>query len=254
MIPAGEPLPEERLGAALDRMDAEAAENLLGALDSDPRGLDRFRAYVRQKRLLRRSANALEREGSEQTDILADRLARRLQMARTGRWALGVVAAVAVGWGLGEISDQLLQPDIYYGFETADARVVTRKPVSQVSLSLAESSPQRLSQWIGRPVTPPDFRRLGLTFEGARLVDTGEIKLVGLVYSGRSGRLVLCQSADLDGQRERPEILRTASVQAGYWSDGRRTFALIADLDRPKIDKLVRQTSQLTMPDAHSAG
>ena len=51
--------PAVRLGAALDRMDAEAAETLLGALDSDPRGLDRFRASLRQKRLLLRSANAL---------------------------------------------------------------------------------------------------------------------------------------------------------------------------------------------------
>jgi anti-sigma factor RsiW len=254
MNPAEEQLPEVRLSAALDRMDAEAAESLLGALDSDPRGLDRFRAYVRQKRLLRRSANALEHDGSEETDVLADRLARRLRMIKTGRWALGLVAAIGLGWGLGEISDQLLQPNTYYGFETADARVVTRKPVSEVHLSLAEASPERLSQWIGRPVSPPDFRRLGLTFEGARLVDTGEVKLVGLVYNGHAGRLVLCQSADLDGERERPEILRTASVQAGYWSDGRKTFALIADLGLPKIDKLVRQTSQMTMPDTHIAG
>lgn len=246
--------PAVRLGAALDRMDAEAAETLLGALDSDPRGLDRFRAYVRQKRLLRRSANALERDGSEQTDALTNRLAKRLQMARAGRWTLGVLAVLAVGWGLGEISDQLLQPNAYYGFETADARVVTRKPVSQINLSLAESSPERLSQWIGRPVSPPDFRRLGLTFEGARLVDTGEVKLVGLVYNGHSGRLVLCQSADLDGQRERPEILRTATVQAGYWSDGQKTFALIADLGRPRIDKLVHETSSQTMPETPTAG
>ena len=254
MSQAEEQLPEVRLGAALDRMDAEAAESLLGALESDPRGLDRLRAYVRQKRLLRRSANALEREGSAETNALSDRLARRLQMVRAGRWTLGVGAAVAVGGGLGEISDQWLQPNTYYGFETADARVVTRQPLRQVNLSLAESTPARLSQWIGRPVSPPDFRRLGLTFEGARLVDTGEVKLVGLVYNGHSGRLVLCQSADLDGQRERPEILRTATVQAGYWSDGQKTFALIADLGRPRIDKLVHETSSQTMPETPTAG
>ena len=67
--------PDVRLGAALDQIDAEAAESLLGALESDPRGLDRFRAYVRQKRLLRRSANALERPADARTDALADRLA-----------------------------------------------------------------------------------------------------------------------------------------------------------------------------------
>ncbi len=254
MSQASEQPPEIQLGAALDRMDAEAAESLLGVLDADPRGLDRFRAYVRQKRLLRRSANALDRGGDVQTDVLAQRLAQRLQMVKFGRWTLGLAAVLSIGWGMGEISDQLTEPNAYYGFETADARVVTRKPVSEVSLSLAEASPQRLSQWISRPVSPPDFRRLGLTLEGARLVDTGEVKLVGLVYSGRSGRLVLCQSADLDGQRERPEILRTASVQAGYWSDGQKTFALIGELGRPRIDSLVRQTSSLTMPERPTAG
>jgi anti-sigma factor RsiW len=254
MSHANEQPPEVRLGAALDRIDAEAAESLLGALDSDPRGLNRFRAYVRQKRLLRRSANALERDGSARTDALARRLDRRLGMVRAGRWTLGLAAALAVGWGLGEISDQITEPNAYYGFETADARVVTREPVSEVSLALADATPQRLSAWIGRPVSPPDFRRLGLTFEGARLVDTGEVKLVGLVYNSRAGRLVLCQSADLDGQRERPEMLRTAAVQAGYWSDGQKTFALIGDLSRSRIDSLVRQTSSLTMPEAPSAG
>lgn len=239
--------PEVALGAALDRMDAEAAETLLGALDSDPRGLDRFRAYVRQKRLLRRSANALERPGDARTDALADRLASRLRTARAGRWGLALVVAIVFGWGMGEISDQLAAPNAYYGFETADARVVTRDPVSDVSLSVSEATSERLTRWIGRPVTPPDLRRLGLTFEGARLVDTGDVKLVGLVYQGPSGRIVLSQSPDMDGLRERPELLRTASVQAGYWSDGRRTFALIAELGGPRIDNLVRQTSSITM-------
>lgn len=249
-----DPRPEVRLGDALDHMDAEAAESLLGALEADPRGLDRFRAYVRQKRLLRRSANALERPGDERTDALADQLANRLSGARPRRWTLALLAAVVVGFGLGEISDQLAQPDAYYGFETADARVVTRDPVSDVSLSLAEASPARLSQWIGRPVSPPDLSRLGLTFESARLVDTGDTRLVGLIYRGRSGRLVLSQSPDLDGLRERPELLRTASVQAGYWSDGRKTFALITELGDPRIDALVRQASAITMPDLPRAG
>jgi anti-sigma factor RsiW len=246
--------PEVRLGEALDRMDAEAAESLLGALESDPRGLDRLRAYVRQKRLLRRSANALERPGDERTDALAEQLANRLRIARSSRWGLAIITALVIGWGLGEISDQLIQPRAYYGFETADARVVTRKPVSDSSLSVAEASPARLSQWIGRPVALPDLSRLGLTFEGARLVDTGDVKLVGLIYRGPEGRLVLSQSPDLDGIRERPELLRTASVQAGYWSDGRKTFALITELGGPRIDTLVRQTSSITMPEPHTAG
>jgi anti-sigma factor RsiW len=246
--------PEVRLGAALDRMDAEAAESLLGALDSDPRGLDRLRAYVRQKRLLRRSANALERPGDERTDALADRLAKRLDRARSGRLGLVIVTALIVGWGLGEISDQLTEPSAYYGFETADARVVTREPVSDDSLSVAEASPARLSRWIGRPVSAPDLRRLGLTFKGARLVDTGEVKLVGLIYRGRAGQVTLSQSPDLDGLRERPELLRTASVQAGYWSDGRKTFALIAQLGGPRIDNLVRQASSITMAEPRRAG
>lgn len=254
MSPADDHRPEVRLGAALDQMDAEAAESLLGALDSDPRGLDRFRAYVRQKRLLRRSANALERPGDKRTDALANQLANRLRMARSGRWGLAIVTAVVVGWGMGEISDQLTQPNAYYGFETADARVVTREPVSDSRLSVAEASPARLSQWIGRPVTAPDLRRLGLTFEGARLVDTGDVKLVGLIYSGRQGRLILSQSPDLDGLRERPELLRTATVQAGYWSDGHKTFALITELGGPRIDNLVRQASSITMPEPRTAG
>jgi len=246
--------PEMQLGAALDRMDAEAAESLLGALEADPRGLDRFRAYVRQKRLLRRSANALERPGEARTDALANQLANRLRGARSNRWGLAIVTAIVVGWALGEISDQLAEPNDYYGFETADARVVTREPVSDTNLSPAEASPARLSQWIGRPVAAPDLRRLGLTLESARLVDTGDVKLVGLIYRGPSGRLVLSQSPDLDGLRERPELLRTASVQAGYWSDGRKTFALIADLGGPRIDGLVRQASSITMPEPGVAG
>lgn len=254
MSEIGDQPPEVQLGSALDRIDAETAEKLLGALESDPRGLDRFRAYVRQKRLLRRSANALERPGDERTDALADQLAKRLRGARSRRWGLAIVTAVVVGWGLGEISDQLAEPNAYYGFETADARVVTREPVADTSLSVAEASPSRLSQWIGRPVSPPDLRRLGLTFEGARLVDTGDVKLVGLIYRGRTGRLVLSQSPDLDGLRERPELLRTASVQAGYWSDGRKTFALIGDLGGPRIDGLVRQASSITMPESRTAG
>lgn len=254
MTQAAEQSPEVRLGAALDQMDAETAEGLLGALESDPRGLDRFGAYVRQKRLLRRSANALEGDGSEKTDALADRLAKRLQMAKAGRWSAVLVAALFVGWGLGEISDQLTEPNAYYGFETADARIMTRKARSETNLSLSQSTPERLSQWVGRPVSAPDLSRMGLTFEGARLVDTGEIKLVGLVYNGRSGRLVLSQSADLDGQREKPEILRTANAQAGYWSDGQKTFALITGLDRPRIDNLVRQASSITMPEPAKAG
>ncbi len=254
MSESTEQAPEVRLGAALDRMDAEAAESLLGALDADPRGLERLRAYVRQKRLLRRSANALERPGNERTDALAEQLAGRLRRARSGRLAMVIAAAAVVGWGLGEISDQLNQPSAYYGFETADARVVTRKPVSDVGLTVAQASPTRLSQWIGRPVSPPDLRRLGLTLEGARLVDTGDVKLVGLVYRGERGRLVLSQSPDLDGLRERPELLRTATVQAGYWSDGRKTFALITELGGPRIDSLVRQASSITMPDPPAAG
>jgi anti-sigma factor RsiW len=254
MSDAPDQRPEVRLGAALDRMDAEAAENLLGALESDPRGLDRLRAYVRQKRLLRRSANALERPADERTDALAARLAKRLDRVRSGRLGLVIAAALVVGWGLGEISDQLAEPNAYYGFETADARVVTRELVSDDSLSVAEASPARLSRWIGRPVSAPDLRRLGLTFEGARLVDTGDVKLVGLIYRGRSGQVILSQSPDLDGLRERPELLRTASVQAGYWSDGRKTFALIAELGGPRIDGLVRQASSITMPEPRRAG
>ena len=81
------------------------------------------------------------------------------------------------------------------------------------------------------------------------------IKLVGLVYHGADGDLIFCQSPDLDGQPETPELRRTADVQAGYWSDGSRTFALMAGLHRQGVRGLVQKFSRLTLSqDGRSVG
>ncbi len=238
--------PEVLIGAALDRLDADQADGLLGALESDAGAVERLKAYALQKRQLRRTANALEGPGAPTTEALARRLGGRLRALTAGRW-LGVVAtALVLGWSMGEISDRLLEPEAYYGFETADSRVVEPAPDNEVELTAAQATPRRLSDWIRRTVIVPDLRGAGLTFAGARLVDTGELRLVGLVYASPEGQLVLCQSPDLDGLSEKPEMIRTANVQAGYWSDGRRTFALMAELGRPGLRGLMQRFSRLT--------
>lgn len=238
--------PEVLIGAALDRLDADQAAQLLDALDSEAGAAERLKAYARQKSWLRRSANSMTGEGAPATDALARRLGSRLRTAAAGRWIGALSVAVLVGLGMGEISDRLVPPD-YYGFETADSRVVEQAPSNAITLSAAEATPARLSDWIHRTVVIPDLHDAGLTFTGAKLVNAGELKLVGLVYKSAEGQLVLCQSPDLDGQSGKPEMLRTADVQAGYWSDGSRTFALVAGLNRPGVRDLVQRFSRLTL-------
>jgi anti-sigma factor RsiW len=246
--------PEVRIGAALDRLDPEQAAQLLDALESEAGAAERLKAYARQKRWLRRSADALTGEASPATEALTRRLGGRLRTVAAGRWIGALAVAVLVGLSMGQISDRLIAP-AYYGFETADSRVVETAPSAAISLSPAEATPARLSDWIHRTVVIPDLREAGLTFSGAKLVSARELKLVGLVYKSAQGELVLCQSPDLDGQSEQPEMLRTADVQAGYWSDGSRTFALVAGLNRPGVRDLVQRFSRLTLqPSAETAG
>lgn len=238
--------PDALLGAMIDRLDAAEADGLIEVLERDAEASDRLKAYARQKRQLRRSANALEHEGNPRTDTLARRLAGRLKVVRTSRW-VGVLATAAVfGWAMGEISDRIVAPPFYYGFETMDARVVEEAPARHIELTAAQASQGRLADWIGRRVIVPDLSAQDLTFTGARLVDVGEIKLVGLVYDGPGGELVLCQSPDLDGLAEAPELIRTTKVQAAYWSDGRRTFVLMAQLERSDIGSLMTEFSRQT--------
>lgn len=243
---SGERPPEVVIGAALDRLDADQAAQLLDALESEADAAERLKAYARQKSWLRRSAIAMGEEGAPRTDDLARRLGSRLRAVSAGRWVGALTAAVLFGLSMGEISDRLITP-AYYGFETADSRVVEQAPSGAITLSAAEATPARLSDWIHRTVVIPDLQDAGLTFAGARLVTARELKLVGLVYKSAQGELVLCQSPDLDGQSEKPEMLRTADVQAGYWSDGSRTFALVAGLKRPGVRDLVQRFSRLTV-------
>jgi anti-sigma factor RsiW len=238
--------PNQLLGAVLDRLNADEADGLLEVLETDAEAPERLKAYARQRRQLRRSANALEGKSPSLTDTLAERLQGRLRAIRAGRRMGAMAVAVAFGLAMGEISDRVITPDSYYGFETENSRVVERGPLRHVSLEASEASQIRLSGWIGRRVIMPDLTSAGLTFREARLIDVGELRLVGLVYIGADGELILCQSPDLDGLVEAPELIRTANVQAGYWSDGRRTFALMAGLDQPEIHGLMSTFSRLT--------
>lgn len=245
--------PNALLGAMIDRLDAAEADGLIDVLEKDAEASERLKAYARQKRQLRRSANALEHGGDMQTETLARRLAGRLKVIRTSRWVGVLTTAVLFGWAMGEISDRLVAPPSYYGFETKDARVVEEAPAREVELTAAQASQGRLAGWIGRRVIVPDLSARNLTFTGARLVDVGELKLVGLVYDGPGGELVLCQSPDLDGLVESPELIRTTKVQAGYWSDGRRTFVLMAQLERSDVAALMAEFSRQTAPQRSAA-
>lgn len=220
-------------------------------------------AYVakirRQNEALRTSSDALLAELDVDIPSLADISApppRRRTMRHGGALAAMILAAVGLGWVLGENST--LRPAVSEAFlgEVADldARLSSNAPPRrdvlgtsadriEAPLPVSTDQPDAAIQLI-----PPDLDDLGFHYEGMRLLRSGNVDVVQLSYrvlgtSDQTMRLYI-GPADIPATKERASIESRART-LHYWRSGPfsvvTTFSGKTPLSNRLLDRLATE-------------
>ena len=237
---------DDGLHALIDsEVEPDLRAELEALLRGDPANQERMEEYQRNKAALKAAANA-QMAGAPSASLKTEGLTRTLRAAlyRSAILrALPRIAAafvlIAIGAGghaLYAMRQAALEPT--YAFQTSDTRLVLDAENLQTSRRLAVTSAGEISReaerWLGRAVSPPRLSRQGLALVDARLMQSDDRKLVGLIYEDPEGRrLTLSISADLDGERDALKTVDIESGRADYWSDGRGSYVLVDERVRP---------------------
>jgi anti-sigma factor RsiW len=241
---------DDRLHALIDgEVEPDIRAELEVLLYDDPTLRGRFDEHARHKAGLREAADDLAAAASSSSSLKTHRLTLRL---RAALWsaaafrvlpkaaaAIALVGVGALGHAVYEARQNAVEP--VYAFETGDQRLVLDADNMKTSLKLEAKSPGLVSRettrWLGRAVNPPRLSRQGLALVDARLMQADGHKLVGLIYEDAKGqRLTLSIGADPDGQPDALKTVDTDGGRADYWSDGRASYVLVDERDKPTGD------------------
>jgi anti-sigma factor RsiW len=233
---------ETELHAYIDgELDEEARARVEAWLATHPLDRERVAAYHRHKILVRTCLEqTAEPDGREaETDRLVRTLAARLE--RTPRWpSLGQIAAglaIFVAGALTHPAHKAYQewriPPVVEAAAQAH-EVFGDDPVRPVEL--AGTSKREMAAWLadhlGEEVQVPDLTFLGHRLVAGRLLSSATGPMAQLLYEDRlKRRMTIYLSAQDTGSGSHVEVVKVASVSAGYWKDGDITYTVVAEME-----------------------
>jgi anti-sigma factor RsiW len=241
---------EDDLHAFLDGELPADREALVAAyLAANPDMRARFADFAEHKLLLRIHAAPAARP-SERTLALATRLKRRL----SGRWDRrilgGTAAAVLLLVGAWQVTwgSRLLDPGLPAFVTEAAAAHRAGTEVALKAKSWVEPGlglDRMLSTALDEAAEVPELDRLGLRLVGWRLGSAEEDPVASLVYEDARGPRVTVSLSPRDLPRdEEPHVVEVGDLRIAYWSDGGKSFAVVADEDvplEPIVDEIEHQ-------------
>lgn len=233
---------ETELHAYIDgELDEVARARVVAYLAIHPLERVRVAAYHRHKVLLRACLEqTVEADGSSaETDrlvhSLAARLERRQHRPSLGRIAAGLAIFVAGAlthpahnayqeWRVPPVVEAAAQAHEVFGDDPA-------RPTE-----LASTSQRDMVAWfaehLGEDVQVPDLAFLGHRLVGGRLLSSATGPMAQLLYEdGLKRRLTIYLSAQDTGSGSHVEVVKVASVSAGYWKDGDITYTVVAEME-----------------------
>ena len=96
---------------------------------------------------------------------------------------------------------------------------------------------------------------MGLKLVGGRVMGDMQHPLAGLIYEDREGhRLTICLSPRDDGQADGLHMAQVGGVRVGYWSNGERSYVIVADTSETQLAAIVSQLVQTTGHAASQTG
>ena len=247
---------ENDLHAFLDgQLAPEQEAVVLAWLETDPEARQRLHDYAEQKLLTAIGASEGAAEADpERTDELAEELGARLQRTLTKRrplvWlrqAAAVVALVAAGWSTNELVHRFIPgPLPTYVVEATGAHLVFAEGPMPPVVNPGQESGVDLARWmsarLGEQVEVPELTPMGLKLIGGRVMGDMQHPLAGLIYEDREGhRLTICLSPRDDGQADGLHMAQVGGVRVGYWSNGERSYVIVADTSETQLAAIVSQ-------------
>lgn len=233
---------ETELHAYIDgEIDEGARARVESYLATHPLDRERVAAYHRHKVLLRTyfeqnvEADDTEAETDRLGDTLAARLERRQHWPSLGQMAAGLAIFIAGAlthpahnayqeWRVPPVVEAAAQAHEVFGDD----------PVRPVEL--AGTSQREMVAWfaehLGEEVQVPDLAFLGHRLVGGRLLNSATGPMAQLLYEdGLKRRLTIYLSAQDTGSGSHVEVVKVASVSAGYWKDGDITYTVVAEME-----------------------
>jgi anti-sigma factor RsiW len=251
---------ETELHAYIDgELDEGARARVEAYLATHPLDRERVAAYHRHKILLRTCLEQdIEADGSAaETDRLVRTLAARLERPRhwpsLGQIAAGLAIFIAGAlthpahkayqeWRIPPVVEAAAQAHEVFGDDPV-------RPVELAGTSQRETVAW-LAEHLGEDVQIPDLAFLGHRFVGGRLLSSATGPMAQLLYEdGLKRRVTIYLSAQDTGSGSHVEVVKVASVSAGYWKDGDITYTVVAEMES---DALLEVASEIHVAMAHN--
>lgn len=253
-------------------LDERAAGKVVDLLDRHPGRLEAFASLVRDKAALARAAGP-DDEPDEETTALAESLgevlARQERRERARRWFLRGAAVAAVftaGWA----GHTLHGTGLPGGDDLAEARTSAGRaadgqprfvadaagahalfaldPVRPVEYT-AEAEAQmrrRFASLLDAEIAVPHIDALGLRLVGGRLLGTAGDPIAHIVYeSVRGDRLSLFVTRQAVPGGPEIRLAKVGTALAGYWGDGRLSYAVVEQAPGPDVGIVAAQVAEL---------
>ena len=233
-------------------LDEVARARVKAHLATHPLDRERVAAYRRHKALLRAclTHNSEGDDSAAETNRLVDTLAARLERRRhwpsLGQVAAGIAIFVAGAlthpahkayqeWRVPPVVEAAAQAHEVFGDDPV-------RPIELAATSQRETV-ARLAEHLGEDVQIPDLTFLGHRFVGGRLLSSATGPMAQLLYEDRlKRRLTIYLSAQDTGSGPHVEVVKVASVSAGYWKDGDITYTVVAEMES---DALLEVASEI---------
>ena len=251
------PISEDDLQAYVDgRLSAEAEAAMIQYLREHPQVAARVRAYSENRDALRAQLRprleaplpARLRPQNMLAELARRRRRRLTAIAAAAGW---LVIGSVIGWTVKDIfplvatAPRVPMEDAIAAHRTFVVEV--RHPV-ELDASQSEHLAQWLSNRLGKAITIPDLRDLGLTFLGGRLLPTVEGPAAFFMYEdGKSTRVTFYVRPRAGMGTTAQHYVERNGVGALYWFVDGVGYAVTGAISQPKLqaaaDSVQRQTS-----------
>jgi anti-sigma factor RsiW len=248
-------VPEADLHAFVDdQLDPARRRQVVAYLEAHPEEMHRVRQYSAQKAAVATALSAAAGQvGRSETEILAQRLARRLAESATWpryRTRLAVAGAAflfaALGWSANSLIDWLQERTIPEVVESAALahQIFAEDRVRPVELpaSAAREMAAWFSAHLGERIQIPNLTDVGLRFVGGRLLSSDDGPLVQLLYEDvKARRLSLYLSLHESDEDDPLRVVRIDDVSAGYWQEDHILYAIVAKTGTEQIQLIAAE-------------
>jgi anti-sigma factor RsiW len=257
MKPNAETPDDPQLSAYADgQLSPEEAAEIEARLAASPEDAARVESYLRQNRLIRDAADALEPATTDlRTAALERQLAQRLERRRwrMPAWVRQVAAAVllvSAGWlAHGQYAALDQAPPGYVAEALGAHRVFADDGFRPVEFApeASDAALQWASAKLGHPVDIPTLDSLGLGLVGSRLHGTAEGPIAQFIYEDDSGNRLSVIVAPHPPEVPAYDFTMAsfAETRVGYWSASGLDYAVVAETSAPQIEAIASEIAAL---------